>query len=195
MVHYVIITYCKYCTAHYVLYSTLQWYNMSLLRKYCTVHYLFRKYYTVHYITVVHYLLRKYCTVSTLQWYILSLLRKNTVQYITYSVNTLQYITRVLSFYSIVKPINLTGTCLKILWYPTYVESETGTLPQHLHVLLFTSALLLPPAARWRWRLLACNGAIATGTQSKRGYLIYRSKVRLPYAWLGRIRVGAGQII
>ncbi len=32
-----------------------------------------------------------------------------------------------------------------------YVESEIGTLPQHLHVLFFTIALLLPPAARWRW--------------------------------------------
>ena len=32
-----------------ILYSTLQSYIMSLLRKYCTVHYLFCKYCTVHY--------------------------------------------------------------------------------------------------------------------------------------------------
>jgi hypothetical protein len=63
-------------------------------------------------------------------------------------------------FYSIVKSIDLIGTCLKLLPYSTYVESETGTLlrvttsPCSIRVHYF--------CARWRWRPLACNGAIAT---------------------------------
>ncbi len=85
---------------------------MSLLRKYCTVHYLYSVN-TLQYITVVHYLLPKYCTVhysgtlchyyvNTVQYIIYCTVRCsgtlchyyiNTVQYITYSVNTVQYIT------------------------------------------------------------------------------------------------------
>ena len=62
-----------------ILYSTLQSYIMSLLRKYCTVHYsrTLCHYYvntvqyityfvnSVQYITVVHYLVHKYCAVLT----------------------------------------------------------------------------------------------------------------------------------
>ena len=44
-----------------ILYSTLQSYIMSLLRKYCTVHYLFCKFCTVHYSGAVH----KYCAILT----------------------------------------------------------------------------------------------------------------------------------
>ena len=59
------VQYIMYCTVHYsatlchyyvntaqyiiyILNSTLQWYNMSLLGKYCTVHDLFCKYCMVH---------------------------------------------------------------------------------------------------------------------------------------------------
>ena len=44
-----------------ILYSTLQSYIMSLLRKYCTVHYLYCKFCTVHYSGAVH----KYCAILT----------------------------------------------------------------------------------------------------------------------------------
>ncbi len=101
---------------------------MSLLRKYCTVHY-FYSVNTVQYITVVHYLVRKYCAELTsvdstdilCSTDISRIVRKyytvltsveyctvhysrtlchcyvNTVQYITYSVNTVQYSTVVCS--------------------------------------------------------------------------------------------------
>ena len=63
-------------------------------------------------------------------------------------------------FYSIVKSIDLIGTCLKLLPYSTYVESETGTL-----LLVTTSPCSIRVhyfCTRWRWRPLACNDAIAT---------------------------------
>ena len=71
-------------------------------------------------------------------------------------------------FYSIVKSIDLIGTCLKILSYPTYVRFETGTL-----LLVPTTSPRSPcsykriiSAAPWRWRPLARNGAIATAAPS-----------------------------
>ena len=62
-----VVTICQYskdcCTGILTVPTSHQWYIMSLLRKYCTVHYLFSKYCTVHYCG--DYLVRKYCAVLT----------------------------------------------------------------------------------------------------------------------------------
>ena len=60
-----VVTICQYSKdmLYRYSYSTSQWYIMSLLRKYCTVDYLFCKYCTVRYSG--HYLVRKYCAVLT----------------------------------------------------------------------------------------------------------------------------------
>ena len=120
-----------------ILYSTLQWYIMSLLRNYCTVHYLFRKY--LQYITVVHYLVRKYCTVLTsvdsndilynsmhlCHYYV------NTVQYIMYTV---QYITVLYSIYVIMTYCTTVMYCTVYLYRMSLLSTDVSTV-QYLHIM------------------------------------------------------------
>ena len=87
MVHYFIIPYILLHTVHYIiLYSTIQWYIMPLLRKYCTLHYLLCKYCMVHYNSTLLFLFYwcNYFTVLCTKQYALF-----TVKYITIHYSTL----------------------------------------------------------------------------------------------------------
>ncbi len=77
----------------------------------------------------------------------------------------------VLCFYSIENSINLIGTCLKILWDPTYVRVQIRYPSPHHPILVlyqgvyFCHTMVMAAAGSFRRH---CH----SGAQSKREYLI-----------------------